>query len=80
MLFKIKKMRPAIAMIELIFAIVIMGIVLMSAPRLISTAAKSGYAFAENDVKIEVRTDSDEIFILERLDGDVVVDMEDLNG
>lgn len=33
--------RPAIAMIELIFAIVIMGIVLMSAPMLISTAAKS---------------------------------------
>ncbi len=35
--------RPAIAMIELIFAIVIMGIVLMSAPMLISVATKSGY-------------------------------------
>ena len=35
--------RPAIAMIELIFAIVILGIVLMSAPMLISTASKSGY-------------------------------------
>jgi len=34
-------MRPAIAMIELIFSIVIMGIVMMSAPMLISTAAKS---------------------------------------
>ena len=33
--------RPAIAMIELIFAIVIMGIVMMSAPMLISTATKS---------------------------------------
>jgi hypothetical protein len=33
--------RPAIAMIELIFAIVIMGIVLMSAPMLISTAVQS---------------------------------------
>jgi len=33
--------RRAIAMIELIFAIVIMGIVLMSAPQLISTAAQS---------------------------------------
>jgi hypothetical protein len=33
--------RPAIAMVELIFAIVIMGIVLMSAPTLISTAASS---------------------------------------
>jgi hypothetical protein len=33
--------RPAIAMIELIFAIVIMGIVLMSAPMLMSTATQS---------------------------------------
>ena len=36
-------MRKAIAMIELIFAIVIMGIIMMSAPMLISTASKSGY-------------------------------------
>ncbi len=34
-------LRPAIAMIELIFAIVIMGIVMMSAPMLISTASNS---------------------------------------
>ena len=34
-------MRSAIAMIELIFALVIMGIALMSAPMLISTATKS---------------------------------------
>ena len=34
-------MHPAIAMIELIFALVIMGIALMSAPMLISTATKS---------------------------------------
>lgn len=33
--------RPAIAMIELIFAIVIMGIVMMGAPMLVSTASKS---------------------------------------
>ena len=33
--------RPAIAMIELIFAIVVMGIVMMSAPMLISTAKKT---------------------------------------
>ena len=46
----------------------------------IRAAAKSGYAFAENDVKIEVRTDTEEIFVLERLDSDVVVDMEYLNG
>jgi len=36
-------LRPAIAMIELIFALVIMGIVMMSAPMLISTATNSGY-------------------------------------
>lgn len=33
--------RPAVAMIELIFAIVIMGIVMMSAPMLISSASQS---------------------------------------
>ena len=36
-----KDQRPAIAMIELIFALVIMGIALMSAPMLVSTATKS---------------------------------------
>ncbi len=36
--------RPAIAMIELIFSIVIMGIVLMSAPMLITTASTSSQA------------------------------------
>ena len=43
------KLRPAIAMIELIFAIVIMGIVLMSAPQLISTAANSGYVTIQQE-------------------------------
>jgi len=33
--------RPAIAMVELILAIVVMGIVMMAAPTLISTASKS---------------------------------------
>jgi len=37
------KMRTASAMIELIFALVIMGLVLMSAPTLISTATKSSF-------------------------------------
>ncbi len=36
-----QRLRAAIAMIELIFALVVMGIVMMSAPQLISTAAKS---------------------------------------
>ncbi len=42
-------MRPAIAMIELIFAIVIMGIIMMSAPMLISTATKSGYVAIQQE-------------------------------
>ncbi len=41
--------RPAIAMIELIFAIVIIGIVLMSAPMLIQQAAKSGYVAIQQE-------------------------------
>lgn len=42
-------LRPAIAMIELIFAIVVIGIILMSAPMLISTAAKSGYVAIQQE-------------------------------
>ena len=42
-------MRPAVAMIELIFAIVIMGIILLSAPMLISTATKSGYVAIQQE-------------------------------
>ncbi len=42
-------MRLGIAMIELIFSIVILGIVLMSAPMLISTAAKSGYVSLQQE-------------------------------
>jgi len=41
--------RPAIAMIELIFAIVIMGIALMSAPMLISSAAQSTSAALQQE-------------------------------
>ena len=49
MMLKTKVMRPAIAMLELIFAIVIMGIILMSAPQLISTAAQSGYVAIQQE-------------------------------
>lgn len=42
-------MRKAIAMIELIFAIVIMGIVMMSAPLLINTATQSGYVAMQQE-------------------------------
>lgn len=44
-----KNLRPAIAMIELIFAIVIMGIVMMSAPMLISTATQSTYVALQQE-------------------------------
>lgn len=43
-------LRPAIAMVELIFALVIMGIVLMSAPMLVSTAMKSGYTSTQQEL------------------------------
>lgn len=49
MMPKIRLKRPAIAMVELIFAIVIMGIILMSAPMLISTASKSGYVAIQQE-------------------------------
>jgi hypothetical protein len=48
-MLKTKLMRPAIAMLELIFAIVIMCIILMSAPQLISTAAQSGYVAIQQE-------------------------------
>ncbi len=41
--------RPAIAMIELIFALVIMGIALMSAPMLISSSTSSSYATLQQE-------------------------------
>ena len=41
--------RPAIAMLELIFALVIIGIALMSAPMLISTAVKSGHVAIQQE-------------------------------
>ena len=41
--------RPAVAMIELIFAIVIMAVVLMSAPRLMQIAASSGYVAMQQE-------------------------------
>ena len=44
-----KTLRPAVAMIELIFAIVVMGIVMMSAPMLVGTATKSGYVTIQQE-------------------------------
>lgn len=51
-------MRAAIAMIELIFAIVILGIVMLSAPMLISTASQSGYVALQQEA---IATASSEI-------------------
>jgi len=49
----LKTQRKAIAMIELIFAIVIMGIVLLSAPLMISTASQSSnVAFQQESIAI----------------------------
>jgi len=50
------KLRDAIAMIELIFAIVIMGIVMMSAPRLLSQASKSSIMVAQQEAIASVST------------------------
>jgi hypothetical protein len=49
-------LRPGIAMIELVFAIVIMAIVLMSAPLLISTATKSGFVSIQQEAINEAST------------------------
>ncbi len=79
--------RPAIAMIELIFAIVIMGIVMMSAPMLISTAVQSttvalkqeGISQAVSDVSIILTHEWDEnnlddTSVLHVTDGDDALD------
>ena len=49
-------MQPAIAMIELIFAIVVMGIVMMSVPQLLTTASKSGYVAIQQEAINEAST------------------------
>lgn len=53
-MFKQSTGRPAIAMIELIFAIVIIGITLMSAPMLMQQASKSGYVTIQQESINEV--------------------------
>lgn len=45
----LKVLRPATAMLELVFALVIIGIVLMSAPAVISTANKSGFVALQQE-------------------------------
>lgn len=49
-------LRPAIAMIELIFAIVVMGIVMMSAPMLLSTSSNSAIVVIQQEAIAEAAT------------------------
>ena len=49
-------MRQAIAMIELIFAIVVMGIVMLSVPQLLSTASQSGIVSIQQEAINEAST------------------------
>jgi hypothetical protein len=51
------KSRDAVAMIELIFAIVIMGIALMSAPRLISQAVNGGLSVVQQEAIVADATE-----------------------
>jgi len=53
---KTTAMRPAIAMIELIFAIVVMGIVMLSVPQLLSTASQSGIVAIQQEAINEAST------------------------
>ena len=48
--------RPAIAMIELIFALVVMGLVLTSVPQLLTTASSSGYVAIQQESISEAAT------------------------
>ena len=50
---QITRLRPAIAMIELIFAIVVMGIAMLSVPLMLDTASKSSnVAFQQESIAI----------------------------
>jgi type II secretory pathway pseudopilin PulG len=57
-----KHMRKAIAMIELIFAIVIIGITLISAPQLISTSTQSSYVALQQESIAAAATQMNMIF------------------
>ncbi len=57
MVVTLYKQRKAVAMIELIFAIVIMGIVMLSAPLMLSTANKSVYVGVQQESIATVATE-----------------------
>jgi len=56
MRYTLYNLRPAIAMIELIFAIMIMGIVMMSVPQLLTTATDSSYVAIQQEAISEAAT------------------------
>jgi len=58
----IYKQRKAIAMIELIFAIVIMGFAMMSIPNLLGMSAKSGYTALQQEAIATASSDISLIF------------------
>ncbi len=90
--YKVNQSRKAIAMIELIFALVIIGITLMSVPNLISQAQRSGYvalqqeaiAAASSNINLMLSREWDEqntdssigVYILKTL-GDVNLSVRD---
>ena len=57
-----KSWRPAIAMIELIFAIVVMGIVMMSAPMLLNQARTSTYVGLQQESIAAIASQTGMIF------------------
>lgn len=56
MKYTLHSLRPAIAMIELIFAIMVMGIVMMSVPQLLTTATDSSYVAIQQEGISEAAT------------------------
>ena len=56
MKYTLYSLRPAIAMIELIFAIMVMGIVMMSVPQLLTTATDSSYVAIQQEGISEAAT------------------------
>jgi len=56
MKYTLHYLRPAIAMIELIFAIMVMGIVMMSVPQLLTTATDSSYVAIQQEGISEAAT------------------------
>jgi len=67
------KLRPAVAMIELIFAISVIGIALMAVPNLMSVSARSGFVTLEQEAIAEASSTISSIMTYQW-------DEEDTNG